>query len=296
MAYAPFFCKVFIPRAERVTRTDLFNSGTKTFLVCIFAYLRLFPVGLNCVARVRFEYPPTTRELFFVTGHTFAIVGSMLPFQYNFGNMFPNDPIQILFFIAVLIMSVVLHELAHGYAALYRGDPTAKYEGRLTLNPVSHLDPIGSFLVPLITYVAGGFLFGWARPVPYNPYNLRNPRFDEAFIAIAGPVTNICIAALAALAYRALAYSESMFSGVEAVSSLLIVTVVLNVGLAIFNMVPIPPLDGSKILFSLLPARLYHLRVQMESYALILFVFFVFFLSSSLSPIVSAVAAFLLGV
>lgn len=285
-----------MPRAERVTRTDRLSSGMKIFFVCMFAYLRLFPVGLNCVARVRFEYPPTTRELLFVTGHTFAIVGCMLPFRYNFCNMFPSDPIQILFFIAILIMSVVLHELAHGYAALYKGDPTAKYEGRLTLNPLSHLDPIGSFLVPLVTYVAGGFLFGWARPIPYNPYNLRNPRFDEAFIAIAGPVTNVCIAALAAIGYRVLSYTDGSLGGVEAMSSLLLVTVILNIGLAVFNMVPIPPLDGSKILFSLLPTKFLYLRRSIEMYALPLFIVFILFFSGWLSPVVRFLAGLFLGV
>ena len=95
---------------------------------------------------------------------------------------------DFLFIIIVLIMSVVVHEVSHGYAALSLGDPTAKYQGRLTLNPISHLDPVGSLLVPLLGYLLGGFVVGWAKPVPFNPYNLRNQRWGEAYVAAAGPI------------------------------------------------------------------------------------------------------------
>src|SRR3989339_620004 len=98
---------------------------------------------------------------------------------------------EVIFAIVVLILSVVAHEVSHGYAAYIMGDPTAKYAGRLSLNPVKHLDPVGSFVVPLLTYFLGGFIIGWAKSVPYNPFNLRNQRWGEAIVGIAGPAVNL---------------------------------------------------------------------------------------------------------
>ena len=109
---------------------------------------------------------------------------------------------EFLFVIIILIMSVVIHEVSHGYAALALGDPTAKYEDRLTLNPISHLDPVGSVLVPLMGYFLGGFIIGWAKPVPFNPYNLKNTRWGEALVAVAGPISNILIALIFGLIIR----------------------------------------------------------------------------------------------
>src|SRR3989338_330219 len=109
---------------------------------------------------------------------------------------------EFIFVIAILVMSVVIHEVSHGYAALALGDPTAKYQGRLTLNPISHLDPVGSFLVPLLGYFAGDFIIGWAKPVPFNPYNLRNQKWGEAIVAIAGPLSNIFLATIFGLIIR----------------------------------------------------------------------------------------------
>src|SRR3989338_8546888 len=111
--------------------------------------------------------------------------------------------VDIIFYIAVLIMSVVIHEVSHGYAALYWGDQTARLAGRLTLNPLKHLDPVGSVLIPLLLiFSGGGILFGWAKPVPYNSYNLKNQRWGEAIVAAAGSLTNIAIAILFALIAR----------------------------------------------------------------------------------------------
>src|ERR1041384_3295066 len=110
--------------------------------------------------------------------------------------------VQFLFQIAILIMSVVIHEVSHGYAASMLGDETACYQGRLTLNPIKHLDLVGSFIVPVIAYMTGGFIFGWAKPVPYNPYNLRPGRWSEALVAIAGPISNISLAIIFGLILR----------------------------------------------------------------------------------------------
>ena len=158
--------------------------------------------------------------------------------------------IDFIFQIAILIMSVVIHEVAHGYAALALGDVTAKYAGRLTLNPIKHLDPFGSVILPLLmSLVPGGLMLAWAKPVPYNPYNLRNKRWGELLVAIAGPLSNIAIAILVGFAVR-IAIANG-FSGPA--MSLALVTILMNLYLAFFNMIPIPPLDGSKVLMGLFP-------------------------------------------
>ena len=108
----------------------------------------------------------------------------------------------LIFFIAILIMSIVIHEVSHGYAAEMLGDPTARLAGRLTLNPINHLDMVGSFIVPVLMYLATGFVFGWAKPVPYNPYNLKDGRWGPAIVAIAGPLANIFVAVFFGLLIR----------------------------------------------------------------------------------------------
>src|SRR3977135_632093 len=107
--------------------------------------------------------------------------------------------INFVFSIIILIFSVIIHEVSHGYAAYLQGDNTAKYAGRLTLNPLKHLEWFGSFILPLMSYLLGGFIIGWAKPVPFNPYNLRNQRWGEALVALAGPASNICIAVFFAI-------------------------------------------------------------------------------------------------
>lgn len=159
-----------------------------------------------------------------------------------------------LFFFAVLIFSVILHEVAHGYMANYLGDPTARLMGRLTLSPVSHIDPIGTILLPLTMWLAQGFgpspiLIGYAKPVPYNPDNLPG-RFDELLVAGAGPATNIILAVVFGLAIRLFGAS------LGALGSAFAIIVFVNMLLALFNLIPIPPLDGSKVLSGILPGAL----------------------------------------
>ena len=173
--------------------------------------------------------------------------------------------LQIVFSVAILIMSVVIHEVSHGYAALMLGDSTAKYQDRLTLNPLKHLDPIGSVIVPIVGFVTAGFIVGWAKPVPYNPYNLRNQRWGELWVAIAGPLSNISVAVVFGLIAR---FGAGSISATFVGFSLWVMFV--NFGLAIFNLIPIPPLDGSKVLFSFLPSRFREFRVHMERYAMLL--------------------------
>jgi len=156
--------------------------------------------------------------------------------------------INSVYLIAVIMFSVVIHEVAHGVAADRLGDPTARYAGRLTLNPIPHLDPFGSVLLPLILALSGSpIFFGWAKPVPYNPYNLiRSPKWGEAIVAFAGPLSNFAIALFAAIVMRSGLLSPDL-------NAVIFIIVKVNIMLGIFNLIPIPPLDGSKILSAVLP-------------------------------------------
>ena len=141
----------------------------------------------------------------------------------------------------------MLNEIAHGVAALKFGDTTAKDAGRLTLNPIPHIDPIGSIILPLASIFLGGFIIGWAKPVPYNPLRLRNVRLGTFCVAIAGVATNLLLAVLAALCARLL-----FGFGYANLVPFLLPVVLLNIILAIFNLIPIPPLDGSKVAYAIL--------------------------------------------
>jgi len=203
--------------------------------------------------------------------------------------------VDFIFQIAILVMSVVIHEVSHGYAASYLGDQTARYEGRLTLNPIKHLDFVGSFLVPSLSYFLGGFIFGWAKPVPYNPYNLRPGRWSEAIVAIAGPASNIVLAILFGTLLRVgIAGGESWAS--PAFIQITSLIVFINILLAIFNLMPIPPLDGSKLLFAAFPSKLFQLRGFFERYGLMLVLFFIFFLWQFIFPVIVVLFRLITGV
>lgn len=170
--------------------------------------------------------------------------------------------------LAVLIFSIVVHEVSHGVVALRHGDTTARDAGRLTLNPLPHIDLFGTILFPLILIISNaGFLFGWAKPVPVNPGRLRLPKKDMAFIGAAGPLSNLALAVIAGLIFRFIA------SG-PAGSGILIRTVYyavyINVILAIFNLLPIPPLDGSRILTAFLPEDAAAGYLRMERYGMLI--------------------------
>ena len=202
---------------------------------------------------------------------------------------------EFIFQIAVLIMSVVIHEVSHGYAASYLGDETARYQGRLTLNPIKHLDLFGSILVPSISYFLGGFIFGWAKPVPYNPYNLRPGRWSEAAVAAAGPASNIILALIFGILLRVTISMETSWA-TPAFVQVTAMIVFINILLAIFNLMPIPPLDGSKLLFALFPDKLFQIRGFFERYGLILVLFFIFFLWQFISPVIGILFRLITGV
>ncbi len=202
-----------------------------------------------------------------------------------------------IFSIIILILSVIGHELAHGYMADSLGDPTARLAGRLTINPLKHIDLYGSIIVPIITSFFG-FTFGWAKPVPYNPYNLKDKRVGEFLIAVAGPAMNLFIALVFGTAIR-LIMNNYGSSGSPMVGSFVIISsyiVVINIVLAIFNLIPVPPLDGSKLLFSILPHQYSRTRIMLETYAPILILFVVFFVWQVIVPIIPWIFKIMTGV
>lgn len=200
-----------------------------------------------------------------------------------------SDPIEAVFVILVLLFSIVAHEVSHGYAALALGDKTALYAGRLTLNPLKHIDPIGSILVPIMTLLAG-FGFGWAKPVPYNPAFLRDKRWGDTKVALAGPLTNFGIALVFAMMAR-------FFVGIfpEQAISLIIVVVWVNIALGVFNMIPVPPFDGSKLLLNLLPYRYRYVFDYMERYWFAILLIIVLFAGQIVSPLVRILFSLFMG-
>jgi len=199
--------------------------------------------------------------------------------------------ISFLFTIVILITSVVIHEVSHGYAAYLMGDPTAKNAGRLTLNPLAHLDFMGSLIVPLLAYFSAGFMFGWAKPVPYNPYNLKNQKYGDAIVAVAGPASNFLVAIIFGLLIR-----FDVFVNIANLTGAIQMIVLINLVLALFNLIPIPPLDGSKILFSFLPYKYIEIRQNLERYSLLLLMFVVFFLWKLLFPLIAFLFTAITGV
>lgn len=200
-----------------------------------------------------------------------------------------------IFSFVILIFSIVIHEVSHGQMANYLGDPTAKHMGRLTLNPIPHIDLMGSIIIPLFLLISNtGFIIGWAKPVPYNPYNLRDKKNGEMLVALAGPASNLLLALIFGIIIRIL-----LFQGIGIDSSIISffsIVVFYNVLLAIFNLVPIPPLDGSKVLFHFLPYSARNIREVLERNGMLFLIVFIFFGFRLILPIMSFLFSLFTGI
>ncbi len=219
-------------------------------------------------------------------------VRAILP-DVDFGGV---DLANLLLWLVVLLFSLSVHESAHAWSADRLGDPTARMLGRVTLNPISHIDPIGTLLFPVLTSLLGGVIFGWAKPVPVNPFNLAKPRFHHALIAAAGPASNVllglvCLAGLQVLVTgfsdRTLGSTGILFALVE----MFRIGLLLNVVLAVFNLFPIPPLDGGWILAGVLPESMARWVDAIRPYGFVLLVVLLYsgVFYAVLGPVLAAV-------
>lgn len=194
--------------------------------------------------------------------------------------------VESIFFIIILLFSVIIHEVAHGYMAYYLGDTTAHRLGRLTLNPLPHIDLLGSVVVPgvLLLTNPGGILFGWAKPVPFNPNNLRSYKWGVLYVAIAGVMANFFIAIVLSLLIKILltlgvALTIDFYTFLSQV-------ILINLVLGIFNLIPIPPLDGSKVLFTLLPYKYRHIQSMLEQNWIVGIIVVILVAPAIISPII----------
>lgn len=189
---------------------------------------------------------------------------------------------KLIYVIPAILVAFVVHEICHGYVAYLFGDPTAKYEGRFSIDPRKHIDPFGAGVL-LFTLLFTNFAIGWAKPVRVNHYNFRNPRQDMAWVAFAGPLSNFTMAAIAGLPLKL-----NLVQGIPFLGNFLFIFVMVNIGLGLFNMIPVPPLDGSKILYGILPSSWAYKLMDMEMrYArFIPFILLFLFLSGGVGAII----------
>jgi Zn-dependent protease len=213
---------------------------------------------------------------------------------------------EALILFGCLVVAIILHEISHGVAALAFGDDTAKRAGRLTLNPIPHVDPFGSIILPALGAISGLPVIGWAKPVPVDPARMRHPRRDIVFVSLAGPTTNFLLMAGAALLARAELHSNGGFLGgaIDTSSSSLLLEItfyfaVVNLLLGIFNLLPIPPLDGSALVERLLPREWLPTWYRIRPYGLVVLFLLVFtipgFVSGLISPFYDALRNFVVS-
>lgn len=202
-----------------------------------------------------------------------------------------NQAVDVVFQILIIIFSVVIHEVSHGAVAYALGDTTAKDEGRLTLNPLPHIDFFGSIILPLLLYFSHGPIFAWAKPVPYNPYNLKNQKYGPSLVGAAGPLSNVAVAVFFGLLIRFSSALNLPTQFLQIAGSI----VLLNLFLAIFNLVPIPPLDGSKVLFAFLPAEWSRVQDFLERYGFFILLTLVFLMPGILYSLVAPIVGFLVS-
>lgn len=191
------------------------------------------------------------------------------------------DIIYILTVLVVILLSMTLHEAMHAFMGYFLGDDTAKAQGRLTLNPLKHIDPIMTIALPLFLAIAGGPIFGGAKPVPFNPARVRYGEWGAALVALAGPLTNFVIAFVAFGVF-------ALFGGNETMAYISTITVLVNLGFFVFNMLPIPPLDGSRVLYALAPEAVRRGMEQIERYGLVVILVLVLLGSSVLGQIMAS--------
>jgi Zn-dependent protease len=193
-----------------------------------------------------------------------------------------------IFLYIVIVLSAVIHEYSHGFVANELGDPTAKRLGRLTLNPLAHIDPIGTVLVPLVLMLTSGFFIGWAKPVPFDPRNIRDPK-GELKIALGGPVANLCLAGIISLVFLGIRLIFPSILGSETLIYAVSLIIYVNIFLALFNLIPVPPLDGSKILGAFLSQKVRATLFSVGPFGLIIALFVSMILLPPVAQIVFAV-------
>lgn len=197
---------------------------------------------------------------------------------------------ELIIRLTALVFSIVFHEVAHGYVAYRLGDPTAKNANRLTLNPLAHVDLMGSIILPLILVITKSpILFGWAKPIPFNPAYFRNARTGTMLVGAAGPVTNLILALLTGALFR-------IFTPEGIIGFFLIYACLINVVLAVFNLIPIPPLDGSRVVVGFLPAHMIRNYLALERFGLVIVLglFYLGLLDYVIRPIIAALLQLLL--